>query len=130
MLASARLKTILCTTRLNEARQFYGQVLGLALAGTSDGALVFSVGGADLLVAPVASAEPSPHTVVGFAVPDLEAVMASLRARAVVFARFEGLAHDAHGIVRSPDGARVVWLRDPDGNILSIVEYPPALSNN
>lgn len=126
MLASARLKTILCTTRLDEARRFYGQVLGLPLRGTSDGALIFNVGGADLLVAPVASAEPSAHTVVGFAVSDLRTVMAHLSALGVRWERFAGLPHDAVGIVRSPDGARVVWMRDPDGNILSIVEYPQA----
>lgn len=124
MLASARLKTILCTTRLSEARRFYGEVLGLALKGTSDGALVFDVGGADLLVAPVPSAEPSAHTVVGFAVSDLRAAMAMFGARGVLWERFAMLPHDADGIVRSPDGAQVVWFRDPDRNILSLVEYP------
>jgi catechol 2,3-dioxygenase-like lactoylglutathione lyase family enzyme len=124
MLASARLKTIVCTTELGRARQFYGELLELPTKGTSDGALVFDVGGADLLVAPVPSCEPSAHTVIGFAVPDLRAVMATLSARGVACERFDGLPHDPDGIVRSPDGAHVAWVRDPDGNILSIVEYP------
>ena len=124
MLASARLKTILCTTRLSEARRFYGEILGLALKGTSDGALVFDVGGADLLVAPVPSAEPSAHTVVGFAVADLRAAMAMLSVRGIIWERFAMLPHDANGVVRSPNGAQVAWFRDPDRNILSLVEYP------
>jgi predicted enzyme related to lactoylglutathione lyase len=28
------------------------------------------------------------------------------------------------GVVRVPDGSRVAWFRDPDGNLLSVVEYP------
>lgn len=31
--------------------------------------------------------------------------------------------HDADGVVTAPDGSRVVWFRDPDGNLLSIVQY-------
>jgi predicted enzyme related to lactoylglutathione lyase len=27
-------------------------------------------------------------------------------------------------MVRAPDGSRVAWFRDPDGNLLSIVQYP------
>jgi len=28
--------------------------------------------------------------------------------------------------VISPDGAKVAWFRDPDGNILSVVQFPAA----
>jgi hypothetical protein len=31
---------------------------------------------------------------------------------------------DELGIWKSPTGAKVAWFRDPDGNILSVTEFP------
>lgn len=123
MLASSRLQTIICTSRLPEAERFYGETLALPLKGRSHGGVMFDVGGGDLLVMPVPSTNPSVHTVVGFAVADLAAVMVTLEQRGVQWLRHTGLKHDESGVVVSPWGAKVVWLRDPDGNILSIVQY-------
>ena len=123
MLGSARLQTIIWTARKAEAARFYGEVLGLRLVGESHGALVYDVGGGELRVSPVPSTAPSPHTVVGFAVPDADAVMESLAARGVEPERFPGFPHEANGVWQAPDGARVGWFRDPDGNLLSVVRY-------
>ena len=123
MLGSARLQTIVWTSDTARAAGFYGGVLGLALKDRSHGALVYEVGGGELRVSPVPTTAPSPHTVLGFAVEDVTAVAAALAAKGVVFERFTGFEHDAHGVWRAPDGARVAWLRDPDGNLLSVVQY-------
>ena len=124
MFATAKLQAIILTSRIGEAETFYRDVLGLPIRGRSDGALVFDVGGGDLRVSPVPSTAPSAHTVLGFAVQDLDAVMAQLGARGVSFERFAGIPHDERGAVESPDGARVAWFRDPDANILSVVQFP------
>ena len=123
MLESSKLQTIIWTCRLPEAEQFYGSVLGLRLKGRSHGALVYDVGGGELRVSPVPSTKPSEHTVVGFSVPDIRAAIATLGARGVTWERFPGFPHDQDGVVATAEGARVIWFRDPDGNILSIVQY-------
>jgi predicted enzyme related to lactoylglutathione lyase len=123
MLSSSRLQAIVCTSRPLEAEAFYSQVLGLALGGRSPGACFFDVGGTALRVCTVPDVQPGVHTVLGFAVDDLIVVVATLTARGVVWERFPGFGHDADGIVRAPDGSRVAWLRDPDGNLLSVVQY-------
>jgi catechol 2,3-dioxygenase-like lactoylglutathione lyase family enzyme len=123
MLSSSRLQSIIWTSRLEAARAFYQDVLGLTLRCVSDGALVFDVNGSDLRVSPVPLTRPSEHTVMGFAVTDLDAELDSLRERDVVIERFEGLNHDVNGVLTTPDGARVAWFRDPDGNILSVVQF-------
>jgi catechol 2,3-dioxygenase-like lactoylglutathione lyase family enzyme len=123
MLASAKLQTIVLSSRLAEAEKFYGDVLGLKLKGKSHGALVYDVGGADLRVSPVPTTQPSPHTVLGFAVADLRAVMNALSMRGVEWQRFANFPQDAAGVLVTPDGAKVVWFRDPDGNLLSLVQY-------
>jgi catechol 2,3-dioxygenase-like lactoylglutathione lyase family enzyme len=123
MLSSSKLQAIIWSSRIEEARAFYQGVLGLTLRCISDGALVFDVGGSDLRVSPVPSTRPSEHTVMGFAVADLDAELQVLQGRGVLFQRFEGLNHDVNGVLTTPDGARVAWLRDPDGNILSVVQF-------
>jgi len=123
MLASSRLQTIICTARLAEAERFYGEVLGLRVQRRSHGGVIYDVGGSDLLVMPVPSFEPSAHTVVGFAVADLDKVTAALAARNVQWMRIPQLTHDQAGVVMTPWGARVLWFRDPDGNVLSVVQY-------
>jgi catechol 2,3-dioxygenase-like lactoylglutathione lyase family enzyme len=124
VLANSKLQSIIWTSRLPEAETFYRDVLGLTLRTRSDGALVFDVAGGDLRVAPVPSTAPSAHTVLGFAVSDVDSVIVWLCSRGVVFERFAGLPHAENATVISPDGARVAWFRDPDGNILSVVEFP------
>jgi len=52
--------------------------------------------------------------------------LTTLAARAVRFERFPGLEQDAQGIWSAPSGARVAWFQDPDGNLLSVAEYPSA----
>jgi catechol 2,3-dioxygenase-like lactoylglutathione lyase family enzyme len=123
MLAVARLQTIVCTTDLAAADEFYGHVLGLERKDRSEGASVYDVGGADLRVSPVLRFVPSEHTVAGFSVRDLAATMAQLSARGVKWVRFSGFPHDASGAITTPGGARVAWMQDPDGNLLSIVQY-------
>jgi catechol 2,3-dioxygenase-like lactoylglutathione lyase family enzyme len=123
MLATSKLQTIVLSSRLAEAEKFYGDVLGLKLKGKSHGALVYDVGGADLRVSPVPSTQPSPHTVLGFAVADLSADMNVLSLRGVEWERFANFPQDAAGVLVTPDGAKVAWFRDPDGNLLSVVQY-------
>ncbi len=124
MLTHSKLQSIIWTSRIAEAETFYRDVLGLTLRTKSDGALVFDVSGGDLRVAPVPSTSRGEHTVMGFAVGDVDAAIASLGARGVVFERFAGFPHAANGTVMTPGGAKVAWFRDPDGNILSVVQFP------
>jgi catechol 2,3-dioxygenase-like lactoylglutathione lyase family enzyme len=123
VLASSRLQTIIWTSRVADAEQFYGAVLGLPFKGKSHGALLYDVGGCDLRVSPVSSTQPSAHTVLGFAVLDLNAVIGALSARGVKWERFPGFPQDEVGVLMTAEGAKVVWFRDPDGNLLSIVQY-------
>jgi catechol 2,3-dioxygenase-like lactoylglutathione lyase family enzyme len=123
VLTSSKLQTIIWTSRVADAEQFYSGVLGLSFKGKSHGALVYDVGGSDLRVSPIPSTQPSAHTVMGFAVLDLIAVIGTLSRHGVKWERFPDFPHDAAGVVLTPEGAKVVWFRDPDGNLLSIVQY-------
>jgi catechol 2,3-dioxygenase-like lactoylglutathione lyase family enzyme len=123
MLGTSILQTVIWTSRITEAEQFYTNLLGLRFRGKSDDALVYEVSGSNLRVSPVPSTQPTAHTVLGFAVDNLEGIVTELSKRGINWERFPGFPHDERGIVITPDGSRVVWFRDPDGNLLSIVEF-------
>jgi len=122
MLGHSRLQTIVWTSRIAEAERFYSDVLGLALRRHSNGNLIYDVGGSDLTLGRVPSTQPTAHTVVGFAVDDLDGVVSELSRRGIIWERF-GFPQDERGAVVTPDGDRVVWFRDPDGNVISLVEF-------
>lgn len=128
MLASAPVTTFLATTHASRAAAFYGETLGLPQISEDQFALVFDLHGVELRVQKVERFTPQPFAVLGWQVRQISAVIAGLTARGIVFERFPGLAQNAQGIWRAPSGAQVAWFRDPDGNVLSIAEYP--LSND
>lgn len=117
------MQAIVCTEDIGRAEDFFSNVLGLELVGRSNGALVYSVGGTDLRVSPVPETSPSEHTIVGFAVDDLDEVVRVLVAKGIVTERFANFSQDPRGVLEIPGGDRVAWFRDPDGNLFSIVEY-------
>lgn len=123
MLKDSKLQAIVCTANIGRAETFYSDVLGLDLIGHSHGALVYSVGGTELRVSPVPETSPSAHTVVGFSVDDLDAVIDGLVKKGIALERFPNFPQDARGVLDIPGGDRVAWFRDPDGNRLSIVCY-------
>lgn len=123
MLRDSKLQAIVCTEDIGRAEDFFSNVLGLELVGRSHGALVYSVGGTDLRVSPVPETSPSEHTIVGFAVDDLDEVVRVLVAKGIVTERFANFSQDPRGVLEIPGGDRVAWFRDPDGNLFSIVEY-------
>jgi catechol 2,3-dioxygenase-like lactoylglutathione lyase family enzyme len=123
MLASCDLVAFVATTDLDRARQFYGETLGLEPVETSPFAAVFRANGTLLRVTPVPEHVRAPYTVLGWAVPDVAATVHALTARGVAFTRYDGMAQDALGIWTAPDGARVAWFLDPDGNNLSLTQF-------
>lgn len=123
MLSAADLMAFVSTAQPDRARAFYRDVLGLALRHEDPFAIVFDANGVVLRVAKTPSLTPAPYTVLGWRVGDVRSVVAALAARGVATERFPGLAQDADGIWTAPDGPRVAWFKDPDGNLLSVTQF-------
>jgi hypothetical protein len=58
----------------------------------------------------------------GWQVDDIEAQIAQLASRGVVFLSFKHLSQTASGVCTTPVGHEIAWFKDPDGNILSLTE--------
>jgi len=63
------------------------------------------------------------YTILGWKVPNISAVVDELTQKGITFERYSGFEQDAQGIWTAPDGSRVAWFRDPDGNILSLTQF-------
>ena len=126
MLGNPRLVAFVATANSQQAKRFYEDTLGLRLVADSRFALVFDSNGVQVRVQKVDTVNPPLGTVLGWQVDELERAATDLSGRGVSFERFSSMKQDALGIWTSPDGARVAWFKDPDGNMLSLTEPPPA----
>lgn len=111
------------TTDAAKARDFYGTKLGFALKSDEPFALVFDAGGTILRVQKAETVAAAKYTVLGWRVTDIAAAILGLAERGVVFEKFAWMPPDPLGIWTAPDGTRVAWFKDPDGNILSLTQF-------
>lgn len=124
MLAAAPLITLIPSTDAVRARAFYEGTLGLPLLADDPFALVFGVGGTTLRVTKLESFVPQPFAILGWNVTDIRGAVSALVARGVTFERYPGMEQDELGVWSSPGGAAIAWFKDPEGNVLSLVQAP------
>ena len=106
------------------ARRFYEATLGLKCVSEDPFAIVFDANGTMLRVQKVKELTPAQYTALGWEVADIAAQIRELNESGVRFERFPGLPQDELGVWTSPSGAKVAWFKDPDGNTLSLTEFP------
>ena len=108
---------------LEQAREFYGETLGLEVELIEEPGLlnIHLAGDRDTLAYPKPDFQPATYTILNFPVDDVEAAVDGLVARGVVFERYEGMEQDGKGISRGP-GPEIAWFKDPAGNILAVLE--------
>ena len=125
MLDGCSLMAFAATTDAAKARAFYEGVLGLHFISEDDFAIVYDVQGIELRIQKVATLHPQPHTALGWSVTAIDQIVRDIAARGGRFERYDFLEQDDAGIWKSPSGARIAWLKDADGNLLSLTERPP-----
>jgi len=123
MLSEARLIAFAPSTDLDRSRAFYVGILGLREDGANPYACVLSAAGVQLRITLVEQLRPQPFTILGWQVPDARDAVLALDREGVQVVRYEGMDQDADGIWTTPAGDRVAWVRDPDGNTLSVTEF-------
>jgi catechol 2,3-dioxygenase-like lactoylglutathione lyase family enzyme len=123
MLGKHDVIAFVATKHPEQAKAFYSSVLGLRLVSDTPSALVFDAGGTMLRVSKVMELTPAPYTVLGWKVVDIGAIMQDLANKGITFERCKGLAQDELGIWTTPDGHRISWFKDPDGNTLSLTQF-------
>ena len=111
------------TKNAKRARDFFEGKLGLRFVGEDPYALVVQSEGTTIRIAKVQEFQPAPYTVLGWQVDDIVQVVTELNSRGVVFEKYPFVEDKELGIWASPEGAKVAWFKDPDGNVLSVSEH-------
>jgi catechol 2,3-dioxygenase-like lactoylglutathione lyase family enzyme len=113
---------IVAVSDLDRARAFYSDILGLQLLdeGVEEEVLVYRTGATRLVVYRSAEAGHNRANAVVWGVgAELDAIAATLEARGARFERYPHIG-TLEGNVHVAGGARLVWLQDPDGNLLHL----------
>lgn len=112
---SGILQIALTVADLAQAKQFYGEMLGMQFLFDAGNMAFFQCGGVRVLIG---AGETKPNgTIIYFRVADLQRTHAALRERGVEFAQ------EPHLVARMPD--HELWLafiRDPSGNLLGLMQ--------
>ena len=109
---------------LKQAKDFYGQTLGLDLRETPEG-LELHTANNTVFLYPKPNHTPASFTVLNFHVDDIDAAVDELTGLGVNLEHYNltDIKTDERGIARGPHGpAAIAWFKDPAGNILSILQ--------
>jgi catechol 2,3-dioxygenase-like lactoylglutathione lyase family enzyme len=122
MLPDRRAHTTLPTPDVDALRPFYEEVLGFTPRAIVSGAIVYDAGaGSVFAISRTGQRSSGNHTQMAFTVPDVEAEVAELKARGVVFEEYE-TPKTEDGIATIGPG-RAAWFKDPDGNLLAVIQF-------
>jgi len=123
MLTSGKMVGFLITTNYDAARAFFEGKLGFEFVSLDQFALVMRAGDHHIRISKLPSFTPQQHTVLGWEVADIEAMVDWLAARGVTCEKYPFVEDKQRGIWNAPGGTRVAWFKDPDGNVLSVAQH-------
>jgi extradiol dioxygenase family protein len=108
---------------LKQAKEFYGQTLGIDCSEGAEG-LELHTEGASVFLYLKPNHTPASFTVLNFPVDNIETAVQELEALGVKLEHYDlpDLKTDERGIFRGHPGPQIAWFKDPAGNILSVVE--------
>lgn len=124
MLNSQKIVAFVATADAARARSFYVDVLGLRVISEDPFALALDANGTMLRVTTVQNFKPQQFTILGWDVSNIDDAVLQLNQLGVRFESYGMAGQDERGIWKSPSGARVAWFKDPDGNVLSLTQFP------
>jgi catechol 2,3-dioxygenase-like lactoylglutathione lyase family enzyme len=133
MLHDGRVAARLPVQDLERARAFYSAKLGLEPREERAGGLLYRAAGGEFALFESAGASPGTFTQMALEVDDIEATVAELRGRGVVFEEVDlpglktvnGIADVAGHYPSKGRGERAAWFRDSEGNMLGVSQLVP-----
>jgi catechol 2,3-dioxygenase-like lactoylglutathione lyase family enzyme len=128
MLHDGEVATRLPARDLERAKAFYSDKLGLEPVEERPGGARYRCGNSYFALFQSAGAPSGTHTQMGWEVKDIEATVAELRRRGVVFEEYDlpgfktvnGIADIAGNYPSKGSGEKGAWFYDSEGNLLGI----------
>lgn len=120
----------LAVRNLDAARTFYKDTLGLTPVDQEGNELIVFKSGSSLLnVYRSDYAGTNQATAVTWSVDNLRAEVEALRKKGIAFEHYNMPGMKLDGDIHVDDGnMQVAWFKDPDGNILNLINHPATKS--
>jgi catechol-2,3-dioxygenase len=124
MLGGKDAAATLAVRDLEQARPFYENTLGLTSTQDSPGGILYKSGNSVVLVYSSEYAGTNQATAASWAVgDDFDAIVEDLKSKGVTFEHYDDLPDTTReGDVHRFGESRAVWFKDPDGNILNLID--------
>ncbi|HEY2360828.1 MAG TPA: VOC family protein [Candidatus Angelobacter sp.] len=123
MLSAGKLVGFVPTKDSARSREFYEGKLGFKFVSDDQFALVMQAGKSMIRIVKGAKFKPAQYTVMGWEVTDIVAIVKWLNGRGVSFEKYPFIQDQKRGIWITPNGDKVAWFKDPDGNVLSLSQH-------
>jgi predicted enzyme related to lactoylglutathione lyase len=122
MLTNAPIRAYIPASNLQRARKFYEAIVGLRPAEAYPGGVTYICGGAEIFMYPTPNAGTSKASQAFWQVEDIEAEVAELKARGVVFEEYDIPGSTMKNSIATAGGAKAAWFKDSEGNIMAVVQ--------
>ena len=123
MLGKSDATPMIAVTDLDRAKSFYGDTLGLeAVDEMGDEVVTMRSGGTRIDVYRSEYAGTNKATALTFNVDDIQSEVGELKGKGVMFEHYDMDGLTRNGDIYEAEGMKTAWFKDPDGNILSLIE--------
>ena len=123
MLGKADATPMIAVKDIDRAKQFYADTLGLEPVQEMGGDFfMLKSGDTTLNVYKSEFAGTNKATALTFDVDDIDAEVRELKGKGISFEHYDVQGLKADGDIYSGERMKTAWFKDPDGNILSLVE--------
>jgi len=123
MLGDKTATATIAVKNIDVARKFYEEVLGLKQADAEEpGVVTYRTGDSEILVYESQYAGTNKATAATWGVgDDLKNIVRDIRSKGVAFEHYDLPDTTREGDIHVSGNTKVAWLKDPDGNILALV---------
>jgi catechol 2,3-dioxygenase-like lactoylglutathione lyase family enzyme len=122
MLGKADATPMLAVKDLDRARQFYEDNLGLKQVDDFGEGFMLKSGDTQVTVYRSEFAGTNKATALTFDVDDIEDEVRSLKEKGIFFEHYDLEGLTPKGDIYEGEGMKTAWFKDPDGNILSLIQ--------
>ena len=120
MLSTAPLRAYIPVSNLQRARKFYEETLGLKPGEQYGGGVIYRCGETEAFLYQTPNAGTSKASQAFWQVADVEAEVAELKARGVVFEEYDLPGIKMQNSIATGGGAKTAWFKDSEGNIMAV----------
>jgi catechol 2,3-dioxygenase-like lactoylglutathione lyase family enzyme len=122
MLGKADVTPMIAVKDIDRAKKFYEETLGLKTKEEWGEGVTMKSGATAISVYRSEFAGTNKATALTFDVDDIEKEVRELKEKGVFFEHYDLPGLEQRGDLYVAEGMKTAWFKDPDGNILSLIE--------